>query len=177
MLSNATAKNEEQHELWWSIYAWWSCVLVLKMMYLTWRTGKIRVEHQVIHSEEDKMWMTKKPEIILCPTGNGHPDVERIRYAHQKDLETILPFLIIVPLWLNVETCNFIVRVLIPTFALANILYTSIHMQLLQMSSRWKSYSFMTMYSSLSYICITTAVEYSEHAITLPTLAFSFSIS
>jgi len=39
--------NETKNELWWSIYAWWSCVLVLKMMLLTWYTGRIRVREQV----------------------------------------------------------------------------------------------------------------------------------
>jgi len=42
----ATVK-ETKDELWWSIYAWWSCVLVLKMMLLTWYTGRIRVREQV----------------------------------------------------------------------------------------------------------------------------------
>ncbi|XP_077258788.1 uncharacterized protein LOC143895498 isoform X2 [Temnothorax americanus] len=46
MLANATA-NETKDELWWSIYAWWSCVLVLKMMLLTWYTGQIRVREQI----------------------------------------------------------------------------------------------------------------------------------
>lgn len=45
MLANVSA-NEAKDEL-WAIYAWWSCVLVLKMMSLSWFTGRIRVEKQV----------------------------------------------------------------------------------------------------------------------------------
>ncbi|XP_070167513.1 prostaglandin E synthase [Polyergus mexicanus] len=159
MLTNATA-NEMKNKLWWSIYAWWSCVLVLKMMLLTWYTGQIRVREQVIHSEEDKMWMKKKSNIILYPTGDGHPDVIRIRSAHRKDLETVLPFIIFTPLWLNVETCNSTVKILIPGFALISILYTLVHMQFLQMSTSWKLYLSMLLYFILTYICAIAAVKY-----------------
>lgn len=31
----------------WAAYAWWSCVLVLKMNALTWFTGRIRATRQV----------------------------------------------------------------------------------------------------------------------------------
>ncbi|KAL6264422.1 hypothetical protein P5V15_004531 [Pogonomyrmex californicus] len=159
MLANAS--GNETKELWWSIYAWWSCVLVLKMMLLTWFTGQIRVREQVIHSEEDRMWMTKKPEIILCTTGDGHPDVIRIRSAHRHDLETVLPFIVFTPLWLNVETCNSMVKILIPCFALVSILYTLVHMQLLQMSYLWKLSSLATLYCIVIYICTIAAVRYS----------------
>ncbi|XP_012232587.1 prostaglandin E synthase-like [Linepithema humile] len=159
MLANVVA-NEAKDELWWSIYAWWSCVLVLKMMLLTWYTGQIRVREQVIHSEEDRMWMVKKPKIILCPTGNGHPDVVRIRSAHQKDLKTVLPFLLITPLWLNVETCNSTVKILIPAFSMISIMYTLVHMQLIKMSAPWKFYFSISLYYILTYICAMTALRY-----------------
>ncbi|KAG5309412.1 PTGES synthase, partial [Acromyrmex charruanus] len=160
MLANATAE-ETKDELWWSIYAWWSCVLVLKMMLLTWYTGRIRVREQVIHSNEDAMWMTKKADILFCPTGDGHPDVIRIRHAHRHDIETVLPFLVFTPLWLNVETCNLTVRILIPGFALVSILYTLVYMQLLQLSVLWKLSLFITLYCILTFICTIAAVKYS----------------
>lgn len=116
---------------------------------------------QVIHSEEDRMWMTKKADIILCSTGDGHPDVIRIRSAHQHDLETVLPFIIFTPLWLNVETCNSTVKLLIPCFGLASILYTLVYMQLLQMSVVWKLSLFIILYCILTYICTIAAVRYS----------------
>ncbi|KAM0733453.1 hypothetical protein ACS0PU_013002 [Formica fusca] len=159
MLTNTTA-SEMKNELWWSIYAWWSCVLVLKMILLTWYTGQIRVREQVIHSEEDRMWMKKKSNIILYPTGDGHSNVTRIRSAHRKDLETVLPFIVFAPLWLNVETCNSTVKILIPGFALISILYTLVHMQLLQMSTSWKLYLSMILYLILTYICAIAAVRY-----------------
>ncbi|KAH0956417.1 hypothetical protein HN011_011820 [Eciton burchellii] len=149
-----------EKKLWWSIYAWWSCVLVLKMMLLTWFTGQIRKREQVIHSEEDRMWMVKKSEIILCPTGDGHPDVFRIRRAHQMDLKTVLPFLIFTPLWLNIETCNSTVRLLIPCFGLSSIIYTLLHMKLLRTSVFYKHLFSITLYCILAYIYTITAIRY-----------------
>lgn len=116
---------------------------------------------KVIHSEEDRMWMTKKPDIILCPTGDGHPDVIRIRNAHRHDLETVLPFIIFTPLWLHVETCNSTVKILIPGFVLASIFYTLVHMQLLRMSVLYKLFLSVILYCILTYICTITAVRYS----------------
>ncbi|KAG7201439.1 hypothetical protein KM043_004199 [Ampulex compressa] len=91
--------DEAKDEL-WSIYACCSCVLVLKMMSLTWFTGQVRCAKQVIHSEEDRMWM-KSSDVTLCPSGGGHPDVERIRRAHRYDLEIVFPYLLIAPIWLR----------------------------------------------------------------------------
>lgn len=114
---------------------------------------------QVIHSEEDRMWMLK-PGIILCPTGDGHPDVIRIRSAHRKDLETVLLFLVFSPLWLNVETCTSTVKILIPSFSLSSILYTMLHMELVQMSPSYKTVLSTTLCLILTYICAIAIVRY-----------------
>lgn len=106
------------------------------------------------------MWMIKKEKIILCPTGNGHPDVVRIRSAHRKDLETVFPFLLITPLWLNVETCNSTVRILIPAFSMISIMYTVVHMKLIKLSAPWKFYLHKSLYIILTYICAMTALRY-----------------
>jgi len=107
------------------------------------------------------MWMTKKADITLCPTGDGHPDVIRIRNAHRHDLQTVLPFIVFTPLWLNVETCNSTVRILIPGFALVSIMYTLVYLQFLRMSIVWKLSLFIASYCILIYICTIAAVEYS----------------
>ncbi|XP_078032986.1 uncharacterized protein LOC144467875 [Augochlora pura] len=113
----------------WAAYAWWSCVLVLKMNCLSWVTGRIRVNRQVIHSEEDRMWM-KGPNIILCPTGGGHKDVDRIRSAHRHDLGAALLYLLITPIWLCTSPPYPIARTILPCFAIASILYTIAHMEI-----------------------------------------------
>ncbi|XP_076632285.1 prostaglandin E synthase [Colletes latitarsis] len=121
----------------WAIYAWWSCVLVLKMNALTWFTGRIRVTRQVIHSEEDRMWM-KGPDIIFCPTGGGHEDVDRIRSAHRHDLGTVLPFLLIAPIWLSASPLYPVARSILPCFATVNVSYTLVHMEIVNVHRHCK---------------------------------------
>ncbi|CAL7945887.1 unnamed protein product [Xylocopa violacea] len=113
----------------WIVYAWWSCVLILKMNALTWFTGRIRVSRRVIHSEEDRVWLTG-PGIILCPTGGGHEDVDRIRSAHRHDLETVLPYLLITPIWLSTSPLFPLARIIPPCFAIVSISYTLLHMKI-----------------------------------------------
>lgn len=106
------------------------------------------------------MWM-KKPHIILCPTGDGlDPDIIRIRTAHRKDVETVLPYLLFVPIWLNVETCVSTVKILIPGFALTSILYTILHMQLLRMSVYYKLFLSVLLYCIMTYVCAISTVRY-----------------
>lgn len=44
----------------WSIYAWWTSILVLKMMYLTWATGRLRVKHKVQFLQKIILGLIKK---------------------------------------------------------------------------------------------------------------------
>ncbi|KAL6447549.1 hypothetical protein ACFW04_000039 [Cataglyphis niger] len=64
MLTNATA-NEMKNELWWSIYAWWTCVLVCKMMLLTWYTGQIRYRKQVKFSKIRNIFLFMSISLLL----------------------------------------------------------------------------------------------------------------
>ncbi|XP_043464747.1 uncharacterized protein LOC122500087 [Leptopilina heterotoma] len=126
MLTNNLQIDQEL----WSIYAWWTSILVLKMMYLTWATGRLRVEHKVFHSEEDKMWA--EGPVTLCCSGGGHPAVDRIRAVHQRDLKILIPYIIFAPLWLIISPCNFITQLLLRIVPLSNILYTFIYLNTTQ---------------------------------------------
>ncbi|XP_076280551.1 uncharacterized protein LOC143209135 [Lasioglossum baleicum] len=44
----------------WAVYAWWSCVLVLKMNALSWFTGRIRVSRQ-----KKEKWLCTSLQLIL----------------------------------------------------------------------------------------------------------------
>ncbi|XP_003706418.1 prostaglandin E synthase [Megachile rotundata] len=125
----------------WSIYACWSCVLALKMFSLAWFTGRIRVHRQVIHSEEDRMWM-KGPNIILCSTAGGHEDVDRIRSAHRHDLETVLPYLLITAIWLNTSPLYLVAKTILPCFPIFSISYTLMHMDIVNIPRYCKTILF-----------------------------------
>ncbi|KAK2582155.1 hypothetical protein KPH14_004514 [Odynerus spinipes] len=128
MRYNVNPIEEELNEKLWTIYAWWASVLILKMMSLTWITGRVRVAKQVIHSEEDSIWM-KGGHVILCPSGGGHPAVDRIRSAHYNDLAIVLPYLLIVPIWLTTLPSFLTARTLMLCFATSNVLSTLMQLE------------------------------------------------
>ncbi|XP_051172862.1 uncharacterized protein LOC127289125 [Leptopilina boulardi] len=110
------------HEELWAVYSWWTAILILKMMYLTWITGRLRVNHKIFHSEEDKMWADGP--VTLCVSGGGHPAVDQIRDIHQRDLKILIPYILFAPVWLIISPCNLLTLVIIRIIPLSNILYT-----------------------------------------------------
>ncbi|XP_076178498.1 prostaglandin E synthase [Ptiloglossa arizonensis] len=150
----------EDREL-WAIYIWWSCVLVLKMNALTWFTGRIRLARQVIHSEEDRVWM-KGPDIILCPTGGGHEDVDRIRGAHRHDLETVLPFLLIAPLWLCASPLFPVARTILPSFAITSVLRTLVQMKIVNAPRCCETVLFVVELCILIFVSTVSTIHYAN---------------
>lgn len=112
---------------------------------------------QVIHSEEDRMWM-KGPNVILCHTGGGHEDVDRIRSAHRHDLETLLPYLLIMPIWLYTSPSFPLARTILPCFAIVSILYTLLHMQIVNAHRYCK-----TILSALEFCTLISVSAMSVH--------------
>ncbi|XP_043499818.1 uncharacterized protein LOC122522647 [Polistes fuscatus] len=159
MLYNVNPNDEGQGEKLWTIYAWWASVLILKMMSLTWITGRVRVAKQVIHSEEDRMWM-KGNHVILCPSGGGHPAVDRIRSAHYNDLAIVLPYLLIVPIWLDTSPSFFPARAIMLCFAISNIFSTLMHLEIVETPNICRILSQACCTSILVYICISCMARY-----------------
>ncbi|XP_017883226.1 prostaglandin E synthase-like [Ceratina calcarata] len=155
MVNNLASQPREL----WAVYAWWSCVLVLKMNALTWFTGQIRVARQVIHSEEDRMWFNG-PDVILCPTGGGHEDVDRIRSAHRHDLETVLTYLLITPIWLSTSPSFPLARLILPCFAIVSVSRTLLHMKTVNLHRSCKTILSALEYSILIYMSVEAALHY-----------------
>ncbi|XP_012273734.1 uncharacterized protein LOC105696116 [Orussus abietinus] len=135
----------------WSIYAWWGSVLVLQLMTLTWITGRIRVKRKVIHSEEDKMWFTGS-DVILCPTGGGHPEVDHVREGHRNDIEIIVTFLLIVPIWLSTNPSFHVAKTLLRCFPISKILHTALYMNIFYMKEFYQTILLGIAYCILGYI-------------------------
>uniref|UniRef100_A0A336M143 Microsomal glutathione S-transferase 1 n=1 Tax=Culicoides sonorensis TaxID=179676 RepID=A0A336M143_CULSO len=70
-------------------YAFWSGILVLKMVFMSVLTGLQRFRKKAFSNPEDLI-LINQAQIKF-----DDDDVERARRAHRNDLETILPFLII----------------------------------------------------------------------------------
>ena len=75
------------------LYAICALLLVLKMMGLALYTSTLRMRKSVYASPEDYA-VQGKPA-----SGRSDPEVERARRAHRNDLENVLPFLVVGPLY------------------------------------------------------------------------------
>ena len=105
---------------------------------------------QVIHSEEDKIWF-EGSDIILCPTGDGHKDVKRIRSVHQYNLVTVLSYLLITPIWLTTSPLFPVARMILPGFAIVNISHTLLQMKIVNVHRYWRA--IVTAILPLSELC------------------------
>ena len=113
----------------------------------------------MIHSEEDRRWL-KGTDIILCPTGGGHVDVDRIRNAHQHDLEIVLPYLLIAPIWLNTSPLFPLARMILPAFAIVSISYTLLHMRIVNAHRYCKILLSTLELCILIYMSVTCLIHY-----------------
>ena len=59
-----------------------------------------------------------------------HPDVERVRRAHLNDLENVLPFLILCPLYLATGPAAATATTVIRVFAAARLLHTVVYLNM-----------------------------------------------
>ncbi|XP_037094866.1 prostaglandin E synthase-like, partial [Pollicipes pollicipes] len=74
-------------------YLFWSALLVVKTTTMSFLTSRHRRAKGVCSNPEDAK--SRGAKIIF-----DDPDVERVRRAHRNDLENILPFLILCPIYL-----------------------------------------------------------------------------
>jgi glutathione S-transferase len=74
----------------WSSFKFFGSLLLLKMVAMSILTAIQRFTHKVFANPEDVAHDKKNCKVIF-----NHPDVERVRRAHQNDIENILPFFFI----------------------------------------------------------------------------------
>ncbi|KAG5682645.1 hypothetical protein PVAND_011984 [Polypedilum vanderplanki] len=98
-------------------YAFWSVVLILKMLFMAFLTVIQRVKNKAVASKEDS------PKGIV----KFSEDVERQRRAHRNDLENIPIFLIIAFLYVLTSPSQFIAVNLIRLFAISRLIHTFVY--------------------------------------------------
>ncbi|EDO48722.1 predicted protein [Nematostella vectensis] len=102
-------------------FAFYSSVLILKILLVIFAIAFHRLKNQVFPSPEDykKDPKGEKPQEIKT-----HPDVERARRVHANDLENIIPFILIGILYIltgpSAQTALIVFRV----FTVARLLHT-----------------------------------------------------
>ncbi|XP_058834916.1 microsomal glutathione S-transferase 1-like [Topomyia yanbarensis] len=103
-------------------YAFWSVILVLKMLALSQLTSLTRVRKKVFANREDAATIspTLKPKF-------DDPHVERVRRAHRNDLENILPFFLVAFLYLLTRPDPALAANLIRVAAVGRIVHSIVY--------------------------------------------------
>nr|ACO11433.1 Prostaglandin E synthase [Caligus rogercresseyi] len=83
----------------WAAYCLYGGLNILKMIIMSPLTGRIRIKKKIFANAEDAKWFDGKIKM-------SDPDVERVRRAHLNDIENVIPFLLIAPMYLSTEPCS-----------------------------------------------------------------------
>ncbi|XP_037070080.1 microsomal glutathione S-transferase 1-like [Pollicipes pollicipes] len=102
-------------------YLFWSALLVVKTTTMSFLTSRHRRAKGVCSNPEDAK--SRGAKIIF-----DDPDVERVRRAHRNDLENILPFLILCPIYLATGPTVWVATNVIRTFGIARIAHTVLYL-------------------------------------------------
>jgi uncharacterized MAPEG superfamily protein len=105
------------------LYAICALLLVLKMMALAAYTSSVRIRRRAYASPEDYRFQGQEP------SGRSDPEVERARRAHRNDLENILPFLAIGPIYVLSGPSPLGAWICFAGFTTARILHTLFYLR------------------------------------------------
>uniref|UniRef100_A0A0K8VIK6 Microsomal glutathione S-transferase 1 n=1 Tax=Bactrocera latifrons TaxID=174628 RepID=A0A0K8VIK6_BACLA len=103
-----------------SAYVFWSAVLVLKLLFMSLRTGRLRFKTRTFLNPED---LVKKGFKV----GFDNPDIERVRRAHLNDLENLLPFFVIGFLYVLIDPIPALAINLFRAVGIARIVHTIVY--------------------------------------------------
>jgi len=104
----------------WTSFKFWSSLLVLKLVAMSVLTAIQRFKNKVFANPEDVM--SKHDKVIY-----NNPDVERVRRAHQNDLENILPFFFVGLLYCLINPVAATANLLFKTFTIARYMHTLVY--------------------------------------------------
>ncbi|KAK0090640.1 hypothetical protein PV325_009383 [Microctonus aethiopoides] len=136
-----------------SEFAFFSSILVLKMLAMAFLTGRQRFSKKVFANPEDVR--DKSAKIKL-----DDEDVERVRRAHRNDLENILPWFIMTFVWLTTGPSSLLATILIRTFTFARIVHTLVYAVVPLQPHR--AIAFFVGFGITGYQAISTLIYYSQ---------------
>lgn len=130
-------------------YAVCAALLVLKMWLTGNATGLLRVRRGVFITPEDYTFTGK-------PTAGQDETIERLRRAHQNDLENVLPFLAVGALYAATGPSATLAGWLFGIFTVARIVHTVVYAMGLQ---PWRTIAFEAGNLSLLVLVVHTIVR------------------
>lgn len=105
------------------LYMICALLLVLKMLALAAYTSSLRMRKHVYAAPEDYAFQGKPASTRI------DPDVERARRAHRNDLENVLPFLVLAPIYVAAGPTPVGAWVCFVGFTTARILHTLFYLR------------------------------------------------
>ncbi|XP_068201920.1 microsomal glutathione S-transferase 1-like [Palaemon carinicauda] len=99
-------------------YVFFAAVLALKVILMSPLTAYYRMTKRVFTNPEDVKTMDAKGPIL------NDPQVERIRRAHQNDIENIPAFWILGLLYILTDPTEFVSKILFRTYTISRIVHT-----------------------------------------------------
>ena len=108
------------------LFAIVSLILVLKMAAVGVYTSTLRIGRKVFATPEDYALQGMQAKAV------SDPDIERIRRAHQNDLENILPFFVVGFFFALTHPPLFAAEIFLIGFALARILHSVFYIRSMQ---------------------------------------------
>lgn len=132
------------------LFALCAAVLVIKMLLTANLTGIYRTSRKVYATPEDYRFFGQDP------ANRRDEDIERVRRAHQNDLENILPFLGIGLVYALSGPSYTVAAVLFGLFTAARVLYTIVYVAGLQ---PWRTVAFAVAQIALYVMAIATLVR------------------
>ncbi|KAF0296063.1 Microsomal glutathione S-transferase 1 [Amphibalanus amphitrite] len=132
------------------LYLFYAAVLVVKVGVMSFLTSRQKWSKKVFSNPEDAQLRGGKFDL-------SDPDVLRVKRAHLNDLENVLPFLALCPLYLATGPGERVAGMLIRLFAAARVLHSFFYLNEI---SLWRSVAFgvgitITTYMATSVICFT----------------------
>lgn len=108
------------------LFALVAVLLVVKMVAVANYTSYLRIRRRVYATPEDYTLQG------LAPRGTVDADIERVRRAHQNDLENVLPFLILGLLYALTDPSMFTARLYFIGFLIARVFHSVFYIAGLQ---------------------------------------------
>lgn len=105
-------------------FVFYSTVLCLKMLFMGPLTGQYRVARGIYLNPEDARAFG--PPNSTC---RSDPEVERVKRAHQNDVENIPVFIVLASLFLLTSPSDFIAYTLFRTFTFCRVMHTVLYLR------------------------------------------------
>nr|ACO14959.1 Microsomal glutathione S-transferase 1 [Caligus clemensi] len=116
----------------WASYCFYGGLILLKLVVMSPLAGLSRMKKKVFSNEEDAKMAQGKVTL-------NDPDVERIRRAHLDDIENIVPFLLIAPIYLTTDPCKLLAVSIFRVFTLGRYMHTITYLNEVQ---PWRAVGF-----------------------------------